>query len=266
MIRARVLVTADDAGQSNSVDAAIIRLAERGVLTRVSAFSNFNRLSRLNGVRHLGLELGIHFNISSGRPLASPDSVPSLVNAQGWFHSPTEMARSDRNIELTLAKYTQMIAATVAERDMLLELSLQCESFERITGTLPKFATVHHDLDRDSRLANILRRGFPHLPTRQEQLRTKQLAAYLYQMLEPSITVQQGIDVVLNLIQCAVDTSRISKGRPVEVVCHPGFQSEELDLFSVYSIQRETEFRAWNSPAVKARFADAKRFGQFWEF
>src|SRR5262249_35921917 len=83
----RLIVNADDFGLTAGVNRAIIEGHERGLISSATlmvnmpAFEDAARLAR--EVPSLGV--GLHFNITQGRPVAGASRVPSLVDGRGEF-------------------------------------------------------------------------------------------------------------------------------------------------------------------------------------
>lgn len=72
-------ITADDWGLSPGVNAGILALAQRGIVRRVSMMPNTPYLTtHLEELKRIpGLQMGIHFNITYGRPLSREMLSPS---------------------------------------------------------------------------------------------------------------------------------------------------------------------------------------------
>jgi predicted glycoside hydrolase/deacetylase ChbG (UPF0249 family) len=83
----RLIVSADDYGLGAAVDRGIIRAAQAGSVTSVGVMGN---LATPLGIRALATaapraSIGVHLNLTTGRPLSAPGDVPSLVDATGSF-------------------------------------------------------------------------------------------------------------------------------------------------------------------------------------
>ena len=83
---ARLVVDGDDAGLHADTDRALLAAARSGVLTAVSLVAGGPTVAAfVEAALPLGLSLGLHLNLSDGRPLAP--CVPSLVDGSGAFFS-----------------------------------------------------------------------------------------------------------------------------------------------------------------------------------
>lgn len=83
-----LIVNADDLGISVPTNLAIGRAFRQGIVTSASLMANMpavehavERIIRLNP----GLGVGVHFCLTSGRPVMAPEYLPLLVNAEGCF-------------------------------------------------------------------------------------------------------------------------------------------------------------------------------------
>ncbi len=85
----RLIINADDFGLSRSVNEGIIMAHRRGILTSATLMVNtpgFEEAVRL-AAANPRLGVGLHLNWVRGRPVSSPEMVPSLVDSRGLFFS-----------------------------------------------------------------------------------------------------------------------------------------------------------------------------------
>ena len=83
----QVIINADDFGLHTDVNHGIIEAHSHGVVTSASLLVNSDasaEAARL-ALENPGLHIGLHFNISSGRCVASKTEIPALVNEEGHF-------------------------------------------------------------------------------------------------------------------------------------------------------------------------------------
>lgn len=92
----RLIVNADDFGLTAGVNRAIIEGHTRGMITSTTIMANmpaFDEAVRL-AAEHPTLGVGLHFNITQGRPVAPAAQVRSLLNGRGEFPgTSTEVAK-----------------------------------------------------------------------------------------------------------------------------------------------------------------------------
>ncbi len=99
-MRRSLVVNADDFGRSRGVSAGIVEAHLDGLVSTTTALVNLP--GALDDVAQAArrvptLGLGVHLNLTLGRPVADPQSVATLVTPQGTFLSPDELvAQADR--------------------------------------------------------------------------------------------------------------------------------------------------------------------------
>ena len=83
----RLMVHADGYGFAPGINRAIEDVLPAGFVRGVSINANFPAVQDVPGLarRFPRLSLGIHLNLSVGRPVSNPREVPSLVNGAGEF-------------------------------------------------------------------------------------------------------------------------------------------------------------------------------------
>jgi predicted glycoside hydrolase/deacetylase ChbG (UPF0249 family) len=83
-----LIVNADDLGLTDGISDAVIRAVRFGIVTSASALANIDAApERIAAVRSAlpRLPVGLHANITTGRPLLAPERVRSLVDRAGRF-------------------------------------------------------------------------------------------------------------------------------------------------------------------------------------
>lgn len=84
----RLIINADDFGFSKSVNEAIFVLARLGSLTSTTVMVNMpyaNKAKELLRLNKFGV--GLHFNLTQGKPISERKTISSLVNSSGEFYS-----------------------------------------------------------------------------------------------------------------------------------------------------------------------------------
>ena len=85
--RVRLIVNADDFGMARPITDAIIDCHRRGIVTSTSWMANMPEAEHAaRRVREVpGLGVGVHLNLTQGRPLSQPERIPLLVGTDGDF-------------------------------------------------------------------------------------------------------------------------------------------------------------------------------------
>jgi predicted glycoside hydrolase/deacetylase ChbG (UPF0249 family) len=92
-----LIVNADDFGRTRGISAGIVHAHLHGLVTTTTAMVNLpGALQDVAQASHEAptLGLGVHLNITCGRPLLDPADVPSLVAPDGCFQTPDALIAS----------------------------------------------------------------------------------------------------------------------------------------------------------------------------
>ena len=82
----RILLRADDLGYSRGVNYGIYDAVSKGIVNNVGIMDNMPFAEHgFNLLKNEDIDWGCHTNITNGKPLCSPDEVPSLVDDNGYF-------------------------------------------------------------------------------------------------------------------------------------------------------------------------------------
>src|SRR5690242_1416275 len=102
----RLIVNADDFGLSEEINRGIIVAHQDGILTSASVLTNGPVFEQAiaSSRQFPRLSLGVHLNISEGKPLSPARRIPTLVNEHGELHlGPVKLwigiARKQINLE-----------------------------------------------------------------------------------------------------------------------------------------------------------------------
>ncbi|HJQ14338.1 MAG TPA: ChbG/HpnK family deacetylase, partial [Anaerolineales bacterium] len=84
----RLIINSDDYGRTPKISRGIREAHLRGVVTSTTCMMNIPTTAEdiavaLNETPKLGL--GVHLVLTMGNPISAPDTVPSLIDAEGRF-------------------------------------------------------------------------------------------------------------------------------------------------------------------------------------
>jgi predicted glycoside hydrolase/deacetylase ChbG (UPF0249 family) len=232
----RLIVNADDFGLTAGVSQGILRAHRAGLVTSTTVLASLPPQPELDGLATAsGLGLGLHFNLTWGRPVSAPHTVPSLVDAEGQF-----------------GRDLAALQARVRPEDVRREGDAQIEAFARRFGRSPTHLDSHHHVHRlpgvmdavvDVALA-------ARLPLRSQDagfrdgLRRHGIATTDHFVgdagAEPYWTTARLLDLLATLPLGLT-----------ELMCHPGVFDDDL-VYSRYGRQRETELAALCDPEARA--------------
>src|SRR5262245_58384366 len=83
----QLIVTADDFNLSAGVSRGILEAHHHGIVTETSVMVNLGDLQQASAMLASAPQLGVglHLNITRGRPLAPPSAVAELLGSNGQF-------------------------------------------------------------------------------------------------------------------------------------------------------------------------------------
>ncbi len=126
----RIIVRADDLGYSEGVNLGIEKSVRNGIVTSVGLMANMEAAQHgVELVEDLSFCLGLHCNISAGRPLINPELIPSLVDENGYFKASKLYREADNDF--------------VVYEEVLLEIQAQYNRFVELTSHKPCYMDVH---------------------------------------------------------------------------------------------------------------------------
>jgi len=122
-----LIINADDFGFSSSVNVAIIKAHEEGILTSTSLMVSGDAAQEAIALakNHPHLAVGLHLVLVCGKSVLSPSQIPHLVDSQGNFsNNPTQAGLNYQFNQATRAELRLEIYAQLAKfRDSGLNLS-----------------------------------------------------------------------------------------------------------------------------------------------
>lgn len=85
----KLIVTADDYGMCDVVDKAIDAGIENGIITTTNVMLNMETLHNAKDLRerYPHISVGVHWNVTTGKPISDPKEIPTLVDKNGVFWS-----------------------------------------------------------------------------------------------------------------------------------------------------------------------------------
>lgn len=234
-----LIVNADDCNLTAGVTKAILDCHDRGTLTSTTFLINLPleawTLQALRKRKALGI--GLHLNVTLGRPVSKLKGVKSLLGKEGFF----------RNVH-------EQRAVPPDQGDLAREYQNQIDLFKRCFGRMPTHLDTHHQVHDHpvffQVLIKIARRN--RLPIRRSclMLRKEFFSActrirttdFFFGNLSP-----QGYwkEVALRTV-----LANLPDGVS-EIMCHPGRNDSDLRRISSFTSGRQEEYRLFRSAAVK---------------
>jgi len=250
-MKRRLIVNADDYGRTPSVSRGILDAHHNGVVTTTTVMINLP--GALEDMR-LGIEnaptlaFGVHLNLTCGKPLTPPIRVPTLIDANGYFHGKDHIFNNPAILDLD---------------EVRLECKAQIERFLQTETELDHLDSHHHLGIASAGIWNLMtelaieydcgiRTPFPsdipgedlpdlypadmiHFSRTEAKEQLEKLAIPHPEYFFASFFGNQAVlDHLLNLFQ------ELPEGAS-EIMCHPGYSDESLEQISGYNRIREQE-------------------------
>lgn len=132
----KIIINADDFGMTKSVNKAITELMQIGAITSTTVMVNMPYAAEaIELLKIPDISVGLHFNLTEGRPVSDPSLVRSLVKENGVFYTKKELEnRAKQNL--------------VKKEEVLLELKNQYAKLHAILGDNITHFDSHQGLNR----------------------------------------------------------------------------------------------------------------------
>jgi hopanoid biosynthesis associated protein HpnK len=272
----KLIITADDFGLTEGVSRAIIEGHKRGIVTSTSLLANgeaFDAAVRMARDAP-GLSIGVHLNLSEGRPVSPSENVRSLTTRDGAFlGAPGRLARrimtgrvSRRELETELRAQVQKVQAAGIKPTHL-------DGHKHVQALPPVFkAMIQVALDTGIRSVRVSAEesgGAVRLFRGQVSHRRKLLkqwaaarALSLLSLRQRKMAIRAGLACpehffgviqtgLLDAPALAEIMSRLPEGVS-ELMCHPGYVDEALRKTPTRLLQeREMELRSLTAADIK---------------
>lgn len=234
----RLIVRADDLGICEAVNHGIAKAVSGGVCRSVGLMPNMPAAA--HGVallRGQGVSFGQHSNVCLGRPLCPPETIPSLVRADGTFHTSRE--------------YRTAAADFVRVEDAVRELEAQYRRFVQLVGSEPTYFEAH--AVQSENLARALelvagRYGLPYFPAVLGEQPFAFGRGRARIVLPAEAMAPEGYDAraVLQRRLAALPEDDVV----TVYVCHPGYLDEFLLTHSTLTVGRTSECAMLADPST----------------
>jgi chitin disaccharide deacetylase len=230
-----LIVNADDLGRTAGINEGIFAAHRDGIVTSATLMVAYPAAEPAAAAlsEHPELGVGLHVQLTGGRPTLPAERVPSLVDEEG---------RLPRNPERI---------AGFAAADVLAEVEGQLERFLALVGRPPTHLDSHHHSHRLpvvlEALIEVARRH--RLPVRNSspaiarRLREAGVAT-TDRFVERFFGEDTGLDTLVSVL------AEIEPGS-TELMCHPARVDDELRADSTYLDDRERELATLTDPAAR---------------
>lgn len=237
-----LIVNADDCGLSAGINKGILEAHQRGIVTSTTVMVNLPDAA--DGIRLLQSEapnigIGLHFNITHGKPLS--ENVSSLTREDGAFYGVQEFYGGAKD--------------RFDPDEVRREHEAQFARFVELAGVVPDHMDSHHGTtyNHPSAFEVMLKLAAQHtIPLRggQRSLDNEAIAAVYAANPKPRWPENMYFgffDKTAHVETLLRDLPSLPEG-VTEMVCHPGYAH---DVDEAYKEPRENELRALTDPRVR---------------
>ncbi|MFA5801738.1 MAG: ChbG/HpnK family deacetylase [Thermoleophilia bacterium] len=240
----RLIVNADDFGLTEGVNRGIIECHERGVVTSTTLLVNAGAAEAAAeaAARHPQLGVGLHLNLTSGKPMLDALEVRSLIGDDGLFPGMSAMVR---RLISGRAHADELAAEARAQIDKCVELGIKpthIDSHHHLLA-LPRLRSAVSGVCRSAGITRM--RGY-HMSARSLKGFAISAAARM-PAGEPLDTPDRfsGIEVMGRRdMAVSLGHELAAPGDTLEFMCHPGYADDILSRVSGYNSLREVELKA----------------------
>ncbi len=231
----KLILRADDLGFSRAINYGIYDTVQAGLVQSVGVMVNMDAAEHgtelLKKIR--GCCFGLHTNFCAGKPVSAPESVPSLVDENGFFHSSSRYRSAEKDF--------------ITYEDAITEIDAQYKRFLQLFGEKPTYFEAHavkssvmeaalEDYAREKHLLY-------HAPF--ASLTVKELTIPMYL---GNIT-HQDYDPWSELRNCVAS---LEDNIPKMYVFHPGYLDQAIMGMSSLTVNRTKETAMLTAPETKA--------------
>lgn len=228
----KLLLRADDLGFSEAVNHGIARTVQKGLIRNCGVMVNMEATEHaVRLFQHIPCCLGLHCNVSVGRPVSDPASVPSLVDENGVFYNSR--------------RYRSAAEEFASVEDLRRELAAQYTRFFELFGRQPAYFEAHAVASRN--LAVALEQvaaeyGLFYQPSFQDfTLGGTHIINTPIRSMDPDYDARTAFKTEL---------SRAEEGRCYLYVCHPGYLDAYLLQNTSLTLPRADEADMLCDPAI----------------
>ncbi|MGF1695273.1 carbohydrate deacetylase [Vibrio lamellibrachiae] len=235
----KLIMNADDFGLSESVNNGIVECIKAGVVKSTTVMMNQKAVDHAASLYKEGLipEVGLHFTVTSGKPLSAPSEVPSLVDEHGYFIDKAELISKADVCEKEV--YKELHAQYCAAIDVGFEIN-HIDS-HHFAGVFPPLKNAFVKFVND---INLPVRRIDNIVSGQSMLRVKTPDVFDMGFFDTGATIE-------NLKQIISNYKEKHPEGLIELMCHPSTQEfDDLTGLTGYRSIRANETEILTSPEL----------------
>src|SRR5689334_6802241 len=246
-----LIINSDDYGRTPDISRGIREAHLHGVVTSTTCMMNIPTTAQDIAIA-LGetpaLGMGVHLVLTMGRPISAPETVPSIVDANGNFFKYTPLVEQLTNLIM---------------EDVKREWRAQIDAFIRTAGKKPTHLDSHHhssyfspslfhgmlELAKEydcairfpfTEVSSELEETAKYVPDFIREFNPPRPDVFFVNFYDKTATKEDLLDIINDVA-----------GGTSEIMCHPGFVDESFAKESVYNFQRERELKILTDPSIE---------------
>jgi len=144
----RLIINGDDYGYNPEKSEGILKAHTEGILTSTTLMVNIVSKQEIDSLsqHEKTLGVGLHLNLTRGKPVSLPEEVPTLINEKGEMFRPAVWTRQAWN------DFGNMKNAAEVE----LEFNNQLKKFKELLGANPTHLDSHHFITSHKKIFPLL--------------------------------------------------------------------------------------------------------------
>ncbi|WP_322154157.1 ChbG/HpnK family deacetylase [Paratractidigestivibacter sp.] len=236
----QLLIRADDIGYSYAVDLGIARAVHDGLVRSVGVMPNMPETARgVSWIADADIAIGQHTNVCLGRPCADPARIPSLLGADGCFHSSREFREHFKAGE-ELVDYDEACIEIRAQHDRFVEIvGREPDYFEAHAVLSKNLNQAIHDVAADLGLREQVASFDPMAVVTCANTPVRMVMGSMAPDYDPAAFIRSTVEAMTD-------------GETVVVVCHPGYLDNFILQNSSLTTPRVQEVDALIDPELRA--------------
>lgn len=240
----KILIRADDLGYSRAVNYGIYDSVHCGIVNNVGVMVNMKSTEMgLELLKNENIDLGMHTNISNGKPILPANKIPSLVDRKGYFKSSHEYRQAYANNE-DIVNLDEVTA----------EIDAQYHRFLELIGHKPDYFEGHAVMSNNFRkglriVAQKYNLPFLDFPLQSEVVFKKStkfmpfMGGYRNGKTDEKY---HPLELLNKIITEDIHATVIPM-----IISHAGYLDEDILMHSSLTIPRVKETAAWTSVDAK---------------
>ena len=248
----KLLLQSDDYGISRGVARGIVYGIDQGLIRNTGLFANMPWAEEcVEWIRPClrQIAFGLDLNLTTGRPVLPPEQIPSLVNADGSFHTSWE----SRKLDLALGG-----ADHASRQEVFRECDAQIQRFIALVDKKPDY--IHPHAYTTPMIMKVQRElahqyGVPYSSDVWQQLVGFGVPEYRIGWYKKPATLENQMNSSLKEYVLAHSTELLAKDICI-LTGHMGYLDRELMDLSTYTLYRVNDLADVVSEELKAWVKD----------